>query len=151
MIAFQQHSKQRSSIIIFHHKNNLFPTNKTKNQPKILNLGLNVRNNMLWVFSFHILLEIKKPSKTLHGQLWRHSYIIFHHISHRRCHSNFVFYFKAMVIATCKASKSNQCPWVWLNIETLTTRKTIWTIILKTFHIRSENKWLVILTSVWQL
>ncbi len=28
---------------------------------------------------------------------------------------NFSFNFKAMVIATCKASNSNRCPWDWFN------------------------------------
>jgi hypothetical protein len=64
MVGFQKHWKQRLFNIIFHNGNTLFLTNKRKNQLG-LNLGSNIRDNMLWSFFLKYFFKIeKKRSKT---------------------------------------------------------------------------------------
>jgi hypothetical protein len=48
-----------------------------------------------------------------HKQLQSHNHIIFHQII-KGTITNSSFSFKAMVIISCKALESNQCPWGWL-------------------------------------
>lgn len=96
----------------------LQPINKETNQ-RILNLGSNIKDNMLWDVFFHIFLKMKKSSKTPHIPFLMldastdncHTKIIFHIISIRNATINSFLNFNVMVNVTCKGSENNQCSW----------------------------------------
>jgi len=69
IITLKKHKKQRFFIIVFNDGLSLFTTNKWEHKakdlkPRVLNLGSNIKENILWNFFFSYFLEKKfKNSK----------------------------------------------------------------------------------------
>jgi len=126
--------------ILFHNGNTYFRLIRVETNLIFLNLGSNIRDNMLCVlFPSYLTKDERKPLKM------PHTYLLMLNISNDNSWAtiksssiksyklseilDFSLSFRLKVIITLKALKKNQCPRDWFNTQTLTTKKKTSTII----------------------